>query len=84
VFVVSHPAPQKAMLADGTASEIAALVPDGVQTVTLTLADDTTRTLPIEDNGAIATLSADPVSARFATDSGQRVVPLMGHNEGGQ
>jgi hypothetical protein len=66
-FVWGHPAPadvaSQRLPAD--TAEVAGLVPDGVASVTFTLADGSVKQVPVTSNVVAATFDASPRSARF-------------------
>lgn len=56
--------------ANGNASEIAGLVPDGVQSVTIALSSGAHIEAAVSDNGISAQLPADPISVTFRDAQG--------------
>jgi hypothetical protein len=74
VFLSSHPAPDvadRAGLSD-RAVEAAGLLPDGVASIRLTLADGTTKAIEVVDNGFAALLPDRPTGIRFTDSSGNQ------------
>jgi hypothetical protein len=65
------------------ANDVEALLPDGVSSVTFSLADGSRRAVAVVDNGLAAGFAAAPLSARFRDGAGvQHVVDLGDDREG--
>lgn len=80
IFSDTTPAP--ADPGAGTA-QVAALLPDGVSSVTLTLWNDTRTELPVKDNVLVGSLPARPRRARFVDANGhQHAIDLGDNTEG--
>lgn len=79
IFTWGHPAPADvdALHLQPDTSEVAALVMDGVRSVTFTLADGSTRVVGVTGNTLLATFPTSPRSARFRDGNGaSHDVPL--------
>jgi hypothetical protein len=74
LFVTSRPAPG----ASGAPWRLAGLLPDGVERVSLTLADGTTTTLSTQQNVIVGFLDTTPTTARFSSPDGHDHVQKLG------
>jgi hypothetical protein len=79
-FTTGHPAPAdvKALGLTAATTDIAAVVPDGVTTVEIVLADHTTKTFVVHDNGIAGRLTDEPTAARFDDAGGDAHVIKLG------
>lgn len=78
VIVTSQPSPDAIAKngLDPATTELAALLPDGVDEVAVTLSDGTTTNAQVTDNTTALVASRAPVSLRFTSGSGPHVVHL--------
>jgi hypothetical protein len=72
LFTSSQPAPDdvKAQGLPGSSTEVAALVPDGIESVTFSLPDGNTKDIAAVDNVVQSLLVAKPTGARFTDAAG--------------
>jgi hypothetical protein len=84
IWSTGHPAPSQT--ADGQfaqhTTDVVGLLPDGIDAITITLADATTKELAVTDNVVAATFPELVTTARFVTASGQSHVARLAGPDG--